>query len=90
MVTGGFRSRQGMDNALQSGKCDLVGIGRLSVLRPQAAKDSFLTKKTEEEVKVTIESPTMPYALKLLGLESMFCVNITEFYTRKMWKLGMV
>lgn len=28
MVTGGFRTRQGMDNALQSGACDLIGIAR--------------------------------------------------------------
>lgn len=28
MVTGGFRSRQGMDSALQSGACDFIGIAR--------------------------------------------------------------
>jgi 2,4-dienoyl-CoA reductase-like NADH-dependent reductase (Old Yellow Enzyme family) len=28
MVTGGFRSRAGMDAALQSGACDLIGIAR--------------------------------------------------------------
>jgi 2,4-dienoyl-CoA reductase-like NADH-dependent reductase (Old Yellow Enzyme family) len=28
MVTGGFRTRQGMDTALQSGACDLIGIAR--------------------------------------------------------------
>nr|WP_276320945.1 NADH:flavin oxidoreductase/NADH oxidase family protein [Alkanindiges illinoisensis] len=28
MVTGGFRTRQGMDGALQSGACDFIGIAR--------------------------------------------------------------
>ena len=28
MVTGGFRTRHGMDEALQSGACDLIGIAR--------------------------------------------------------------
>lgn len=28
MVTGGFRTRSGMDTALQSGACDLIGIAR--------------------------------------------------------------
>lgn len=28
MVTGGFRTRSGMDSALQSGACDLIGIAR--------------------------------------------------------------
>lgn len=28
MVTGGFRTRQGMDSALQSGACDFIGIAR--------------------------------------------------------------
>ena len=28
MVTGGFRSRAGMDAALQANACDIVGVGR--------------------------------------------------------------
>ena len=36
MVTGGFRTRQGMDRALQSGACDLVGVARPLIIDPDA------------------------------------------------------
>lgn len=35
MVTGGFRSRQSMRNALDDGACDMVGIARPATLRPE-------------------------------------------------------
>jgi 2,4-dienoyl-CoA reductase-like NADH-dependent reductase (Old Yellow Enzyme family) len=34
VLTGGFRTRQGMDEALADGACDLVGIGRAPCLDP--------------------------------------------------------
>lgn len=37
MVTGGFRTRAGMDDALQSGDCDVVGVGRPLCLHPEVA-----------------------------------------------------
>lgn len=36
MVTGGFRTRQGMDTALKSGACDLVGVARPLIIDPEA------------------------------------------------------
>ncbi|MBA4284991.1 MAG: NADH oxidase [Xanthomonadaceae bacterium] len=38
MVTGGFRSAEGMNNALKSGAIDLVGIARLMAIDPDAPK----------------------------------------------------
>lgn len=38
MVTGGFRSAAGMNNALQSGAVDMVGIARLMAIDPEAPK----------------------------------------------------
>lgn len=34
LVTGGFRSREGMESALAQGDCDLVGTARPAVLNP--------------------------------------------------------
>jgi 2,4-dienoyl-CoA reductase-like NADH-dependent reductase (Old Yellow Enzyme family) len=36
MVTGGFRTAQGMNAALQSGALDLVGVARLLAVGPEA------------------------------------------------------
>lgn len=38
-VTGGFRSRTAMSDAIDSGVCDVVGLGRPSTVRPAAAAD---------------------------------------------------
>ncbi|KAF3802614.1 hypothetical protein GCG54_00014321 [Colletotrichum gloeosporioides] len=35
LLTGGFRSRKGMEAALKGGCCDLVGLARPSVLSRQ-------------------------------------------------------
>ncbi|GGY37226.1 NADH:flavin oxidoreductase/NADH oxidase family protein [Parvularcula lutaonensis] len=35
MVTGGFRSRQGMNEALESGACDIIGIARPLCVKPE-------------------------------------------------------
>jgi tRNA-dihydrouridine synthase len=36
-VTGGFRSRSAMDDALRSGECDLIGIARPTITTTDAA-----------------------------------------------------
>ncbi len=37
-VTGGFRTREGIQRAVQDGECDVVGIGRPAVTTPDAAR----------------------------------------------------
>ena len=49
MVTGGFRSRAGMQAALDSGACDLIGLGRPSAVWPKLAKEVLLNKKVKDE-----------------------------------------
>lgn len=45
-VTGGFRSRVAMDAAIQTGECDVVGIGRPTATTTDAA-DVVLSKRAE-------------------------------------------
>jgi 2,4-dienoyl-CoA reductase-like NADH-dependent reductase (Old Yellow Enzyme family) len=49
MVTGGFRSRMGMQAALESGACDLIGLGRPSAVWPRLAKEVLLNEGVEDE-----------------------------------------
>jgi 2,4-dienoyl-CoA reductase-like NADH-dependent reductase (Old Yellow Enzyme family) len=49
MVTGGFRSRKGMQAALESGACDLIGLGRPSAVWPRLAKEVLLNEGVEDE-----------------------------------------
>jgi tRNA-dihydrouridine synthase len=57
MVTGGFRSRAGIVAAIAESGCDLVGIGRPSVLRPSLPNDVILNREVDDEQAVF---PTKP------------------------------
>jgi 2,4-dienoyl-CoA reductase-like NADH-dependent reductase (Old Yellow Enzyme family) len=48
-VTGGFRSRLGINRALQSGACDAVGIGRPSVKFPDLPKRFMFNTNLDDE-----------------------------------------
>ncbi|MFZ2511973.1 MAG: NADH:flavin oxidoreductase/NADH oxidase family protein [Gordonia sp. (in: high G+C Gram-positive bacteria)] len=46
-VTGGFRTHAGMEAAVTSGDCDLVGIARPTVTNPGAAREILTNRNTE-------------------------------------------
>ena len=48
MVTGGFRSRAGMDAALEAGACDMIGLGR-----PLCVDSDIVNKLVSKEVDTT-------------------------------------
>ncbi|QSZ32020.1 hypothetical protein DSL72_001589 [Monilinia vaccinii-corymbosi] len=55
MVTGGFRPRIGMEEALRSGGCDLVGIARPVALLPKLLREIILNMDIpDEEANVTL------------------------------------
>ncbi|MFE7717827.1 nitroreductase family deazaflavin-dependent oxidoreductase [Nocardia rhizosphaerihabitans] len=56
-VTGGFRSRVAMVDAVESGECDVVGLGRPSAVAPGAAGD-ILHQRTER-----LHSPSISLGL---------------------------
>lgn len=51
MVTGGFKSFQGMNNALASGALDMVGIGRLMTIDPEAPKNLLQGRNSVHTVR---------------------------------------
>ncbi|WP_434352637.1 NADH:flavin oxidoreductase/NADH oxidase family protein [Psychrobacter sp. HD31] len=51
MVTGGFRTREGMDNALQSNACDFIGVGRPLAIEPDACNKWLAGNALDNEVK---------------------------------------
>ncbi|MFD4429448.1 nitroreductase family deazaflavin-dependent oxidoreductase [Nocardia sp. NPDC058497] len=56
-VTGGFRSRVAMVDAVETGECDVVGLGRPSAVAPGAAGD-ILHRRTER-----LHSPSISLGL---------------------------
>lgn len=74
MVTGGFRSRCGMEAALVAGSCDLVGLARPAVMSPHLPRDLIMnTEICEAEAiqRVTRIKPTRlanVLGIKLIGV----------------------
>ncbi|KAJ9611163.1 hypothetical protein H2200_004346 [Cladophialophora chaetospira] len=48
-LSGGFRSRNGMADAVDSGLCDLVGLGRSAVLEPRLPKEILLNPEIPDD-----------------------------------------
>ncbi|KAF2767163.1 FMN-linked oxidoreductase [Teratosphaeria nubilosa] len=48
-LSGGFRSRTGMADAIYSGTCDLIGLGRSAVLEPELPRKILLNPAYDDE-----------------------------------------
>lgn len=47
-LSGGFRSRTGMADAIYSGTCDLIGLGRAAVLEPELPRKVLLNPEFDD------------------------------------------
>ncbi|MFD0440324.1 NADH:flavin oxidoreductase/NADH oxidase family protein [Streptomyces chartreusis] len=86
-VTGGFRSRDAMERAVQAGECDVVGIGRPAITTPEAAR-LILEGRTE-----TLTAHQIRYGMRnLLGrltdLKALDGVLDLSWHTDQMHRLG--
>ena len=88
MVTGGFRSVQGMNDALNQNACDVIGIARPFCIDPQIA-NKLLSKDISETA--TLEK-TMQVGPGLLGLNSPFSVikGINGWGQQAFWCLNLI
>ena len=68
MVTGGFRTRQGMEAAVAEGHCDLIGIARPACLNPALPKNTiFNSELASEDAKVYARRIDAPWLLKKIA-----------------------
>ena len=49
-LSGGFRSRTGMADAIDSNICDLIGLGRAAVLEPELPRKILLNAEYDDEL----------------------------------------
>jgi len=90
MVTGGFRTRTGMEAALVSGACDLVGIGRPAAVKPRLPKEIILntTDVTVEKAHVILRPVKVPFFIKHFPLKVVGAGANTRFYTKQIQRMG--
>lgn len=87
MVTGGFRSRLGLEHAVATGACDLVGIGRPSVLQPKLPKDIiFNTSVKDEDARLQTRSFSYSWLGYLLGVKGLSGGTETVCLSPASWK----
>ena len=67
IVTGGFRSRQGMATAVGEGDCDLVGLGRPAVLEPALPQTKIFNITTNDSERLYTERLSKPVLEKIMG-----------------------
>ncbi len=53
-LSGGFRSRTGMADAIYSGACDMIGLGRAAVLEPELPRAVLLNPAYDDKGSVAI------------------------------------
>lgn len=68
LLTGGFRTRNGIEGALNSGACDLVGIGRPAVLNPDFPRLMMDDIYTDQEARVIFSKVQVPFLARLLKM----------------------
>lgn len=69
MVTGGFRTRKGIEAALKTGVCDLVGIGRPAVLNadfPRLMMDDDVY--SDKQAQALFSKVPLPLLARLLNI----------------------
>ncbi|CEL03628.1 Putative Catalytic activity: NADH acceptor <=_ NAD() reduced acceptor [Aspergillus calidoustus] len=80
LLTGGFRSREGIEAALKAGVCDLVGIGRPAVLRPDFPRLMMDPAYTNQEASVVFSKVPVPFLARLLQIKSLGGGAETEYF----------
>ncbi|PVI08104.1 FMN-linked oxidoreductase [Periconia macrospinosa] len=69
-VTGGFRTRKGMVAALESGACDIIGVGRPATVWPHLPKEIILNDKVpDEQADLSLALVQPPWWIKYLGIK---------------------
>ncbi|KAL3440538.1 hypothetical protein BJX65DRAFT_290272 [Aspergillus insuetus] len=88
LLTGGFRTREGIEAALKAGVCDLVGIGRPAVLRPDFARLVMDPAYTNQEAIVVFPKARVPLVARFLQIKSLGGGAETEYFRGQIHRLA--
>ena len=88
-LSGDFRSRTGMADAVASGNCDLVGLGRAAALEPSLPRKILLNEKMPDDIAIAL-----PHIVRGQWLARWIPVKVVgsgmaiQFFYWKMRRLG--
>ena len=68
IVTGGFRTRLGMEAAVAEGGCDMVGIGRPACVNPSLPSNIIFNKEvSDNDARLYLEKAPVPWIAKVIS-----------------------
>lgn len=68
MVTGGFRTRRGMEAAVAEGGCDMVGIGRPAISNPRLPSNIIFNKEvSDDDARLYLKKVQIPWIAKMIS-----------------------
>lgn len=93
MVTGGFRTRLGMQAALESNACDLIGIARPAAVLPRLPKEIILNPAVPDaDASVAMQRVPEPWLVRFivrgLGLRMVGAGWQSIYYASQIQRMG--
>ncbi|KAL3456208.1 hypothetical protein BJX64DRAFT_281536 [Aspergillus heterothallicus] len=88
LLTGGFRTREGVKAALKAGVCDLVGIGRPAVLRPDFPRLIMDNTYSNEEARVVFSRVPVPFLARLLQIKVLGGGAESEYFQHQIHRIA--
>lgn len=68
IVTGGFRTRPGMEAAVADGGCDMVGIGRPAITNPRLPSNVIFNKElSDDDARLYLKKVQVPWIAKMIS-----------------------
>ncbi|CEO60432.1 Putative Catalytic activity: NADH acceptor <=_ NAD() reduced acceptor [Penicillium brasilianum] len=89
MVTGGFRTRKGIEAALKAGVCDLVGIGRPAVLNadfPRLMMDDDVY--SDKQAQASFSKVPLPLVARLLKIRMLGGGAETQYFRAQIHRIA--
>jgi 2,4-dienoyl-CoA reductase-like NADH-dependent reductase (Old Yellow Enzyme family) len=71
MLTGGFRTIEGMHAALEENACDLIGLGRPAVVNPAWARELLEAEDRKEHAGMELASVKQDFITGLLPIKAL-------------------
>ncbi|KAJ0385506.1 hypothetical protein COL922a_006257 [Colletotrichum nupharicola] len=91
LLTGGFRSRKGIEAALKGGYCDLVGLARPSVLDPLLPRRVLLNRVVPDDEAMIIATRVPEGNMaKKLGVKLLGVGAERDWYIGRMHRIGSI
>ncbi|KAK4467177.1 NADPH dehydrogenase [Cladorrhinum samala] len=89
LVTGGFTTRMGMENAVAQGDCDLVGLGRPAVLNPALPNNTIFNKEVKDQDATMYRKRNEPnWLVKMIGIKAVGAGADSAWYTKQIQVLA--